>query len=320
MNILHTADQTMMNVATIAGRVAVSRAPILISGESGTGKELLAQLIHEKSQRSKGPWVALNCAAIPEGLLESELFGYDRGAFTGANNRKAGFFELAHGGTLFLDEVAEFPLGLQAKLLRALQNGEIQRVGATQPTKVDVRIIAATHRDLSQRVKDGLFREDLFYRLNVIPLRIPALRERPRDIELLTTLFIERACHSNGLEQKKVHAEALAKLKAWAWPGNVRELQNVIERAVLLSSHPVILASDIVIDSSSLEPGVGTGLRVGMTVSEAERLLILKTLEHTEQNRTQAAQILGISIRTLRNKINEYRNDFKGEGYHEQVV
>lgn len=304
--VIHTADPKMKKILEIAESIATSRATVLIQGESGTGKELLAQYIHTKSNRSSKPFVALNCAAVPDGLLESELFGYERGAFTGADNRKIGKFEMAHQSTFLLDEISELPLNLQSKILRVLQEGEVERLGGVKPVRVDVRIIAASNKNLSDMVRAGQFREDLFYRINVIPVEIPPLRSRVKDIDLLGQLFTEISCAENGLSLKYLTNEAKEKLRSWKWPGNIRELQNVVERAVLLSSTSELLASDIEIEG--MHEGENTeDLRVGMTVQEAERLLIMKTLEYTSQNRTQAAHILGISIRTLRNKLNEYR-------------
>lgn len=306
-SVIHTSDGKMQQILEMAENVAGSRATILITGESGTGKELLARYIHAKSNRANRPFVALNCAAVPEGLLESELFGYEKGAFTGANQRKPGKFELAHESTFLLDEISELPLLLQAKLLRVIQESEVERLGGQAPVRVNVRLIATTNRSLHEMVEDGLFREDLFYRLNVIPIEIPPLRKRVRDIELLSRLFIEMSAADNGLASKQFSAEALKKLMDWHWPGNIRELQNVIERGVLLSKGSTIEDSDIHLEEAKPLTTDEKDLKPGMTVSEAERMLILKTLDFTGQNRTKAAQMLGISIRTLRNKINEYK-------------
>jgi transcriptional regulator with PAS, ATPase and Fis domain len=308
MRFIHTEDVNMKNILMMAENVAPSRASIMIEGESGTGKELLARFIHAKSNRSAREFFALNCAAVPEGLLESELFGFEKGAFTGADARKLGKFECAHQSTLLLDEISELPLLLQAKILRVLQEGEIERLGGQKPIKVDVRIIAASNKDLKQMVAQGQFREDLYYRLNVIPLAIPPLRQRMRDIELLARLFADISAKENGLESRVLDDSAIKKLREWRWPGNVRELQNVIERSVLLTSESVITADLIKIDGFETQIREKS-LQPGMTVQEAERLLIMKTLEYTDQNRTQAAHLLGISIRTLRNKLNEYRED-----------
>ena len=305
-SVIHTADSKMQQVLQMAESVAGSRATVLINGESGTGKELMARYIHAKSNRSNKPFVALNCAAVPDGLLESELFGYEKGAFTGADQRKPGKFELANDSTFLLDEISEMPLLLQAKLLRVIQEGEVERLGGQAPVKVNVRLIATTNKSLHEMVERGEFREDLFYRLNVIPLEIPPLRKRVKDIELLSRLFVEMSSAENGIEAKSFSGEAMKKLLHWDWPGNVRELQNVVERTVLLSQAPMIGEQEISIKDYG-RSREERGIKPGMTVSEAEKLLILKTLDFTGQNRTKAAQLLGISIRTLRNKINEYK-------------
>ena len=304
-SLIHSTDLQMQEILKIAESVAASRATILIQGESGTGKELLARFIHAKSNRAQSRFLALNCAAVPENLLESELFGYEKGAFTGADQRKIGKFELANQSTFLLDEIGELPLALQAKILRVIQEGEVERLGGSHPIKVNVRLIAATNKNLSELVKNGQFREDLFYRLNVIPLEIPALRERPKDIAFLSRLFLETSCNQNGFPIKSLTKESEDKLLSWDWPGNIRELQNVIERSVLLTKNTQLSANDILI--TNYVPQKIKSLNAGMTVSEAEKILILNTLDHTNQNRTQAAQLLGISIRTLRNKINEYK-------------
>jgi two-component system response regulator FlrC len=325
---IRTQDPEMLRVLKLADNVASSRATVLIQGESGTGKELLAKYVHAQSPRANRRLVAINCAAVPEGLLESELFGHEKGAFTGAHQAKPGKFELAHESTLLLDEMSEMPLLLQAKLLRVIQEGEIERLGARHPQKVNVRIIATTNRDLASMVRRGEFREDLYYRLNVVPLRIPSLRERQQDILDFARFFVEVSCHLNGRPLRPLSEAATSKLQSWTWPGNIRELENVIERAVLYASGDKIELTDLAIEEniglnapnlaqsvSDLQAaalvgvsgsGAGFGVSPGMTVSEAEKLLIMKTLEHTAQNRTKAAKLLGISIRTLRNKLHEY--------------
>lgn len=309
--LIRTEDPEMIRVLKTAENVANSRATVLLRGESGTGKELLARFIHAKSTRAAKRLIAVNCAAVPEGLLESELFGFEKGAFTGAHQSKPGKFELAHDSTLLLDEVSEMPLLLQAKLLRVIQEGEIERLGARSPLRVNVRLIATSNRDLSAMVRRGEFREDLFYRLNVVPLQIPPLRERPRDIHGLAKFFTQVSNHLNGRAIQSISDAALQKLMTWKWPGNVRELENVIERAVLLCQGNQLDIGDIEIsgyDEQKSEAPVAGGLQInaGTTVQEMERLLILKTLEHTQQNRSRAAVLLGISIRTLRNKLHEY--------------
>lgn len=303
---IHTSDQEMMKVIQIAENVAQSRATILITGESGTGKELLARHIHNKSARRNKPFVAVNCAAVPDNLLESELFGFERGAFTGADRSKMGKFEMAEGGSFLLDEISELPLALQAKLLRVIQEGEVERLGATQAKKINIRLVATTNRDLSKMVSEGLFRADLYYRLNVIPLSVPPLRHRPKDIRYLAQLFAEVSSLINNLPTRHLNQSAVQKLMQWNWPGNVRELENVMERSVLLSKSVQLSDSDILIEG--FKPVRQAELTAGMTIHQAERALIFKTLEHTHNNKTQAAQLLGISIRTLRNKLNEYRS------------
>jgi two-component system response regulator FlrC len=306
---IQTADPEMNRILLLARNVAPSKATVLICGESGTGKELLARYVHSKSPRATKRFVAVNCAAVPEGLLESELFGYEKGAFTGAGSSKPGKFELAHNSTFLLDEISEMPLLLQAKLLRVIQEGEIERLGAKQPQKVNVRLIATTNRNLVEMVKEGSFREDLYYRLNVIPLNVPPLRSRPRDVEMLSKFFLEVSSYMNGRVPKTLSEEAAQKLLSWNWPGNVRELENVIERSVLLSTQLQIQASEIFINdlvSATPLPDATPAFKPGMTIGEVEKNLILQTLEHTKQNRTRAAELLGISIRTLRNKLNEY--------------
>lgn len=303
---VRTNDPEMLRLLQLATNVAASRATILITGESGTGKEVLARFVHAKSPRAPKRLVAINCAAIPADLLESELFGYEKGAFTGAVQAKAGKFELANHSTFLLDEVSEMPIALQAKLLRVIQEGEVERLGGKAPIKINVRLIATSNRDLAQMVRNGEFREDLYYRLNVIPLAIPALRDRPRDVVELARFFAEVSGLVNNRSDKRLSSEAIEKLRAWRWPGNVRELENVIERAILTSAASEITAKEIDITGfGEAAPAVGE-LRAGMTIEEAERRLIMKTLEYTSQNRTKAAQMLGISIRTLRNKLHEY--------------
>ena len=309
---IKTLDPKMLNLLNIANNVSNSKATVLITGESGVGKELFARYIHTNSVRSKNIFMAVNCAALPENLLESELYGYEKGAFTGADSRKIGKFELANGGTFLLDEISELPLILQGKLLRVLQEGEIERVGGKSPIKIDIRLLATTNRSLQEMVKEGLFREDLYYRLNVVPLEIPPLRKRAKDIELLSDFFCHSSCTKNQISIKELSQSAKKKLSQWNWPGNIRELQNVIERSVLISSSQILNYEDILIENFQVQD-IQKSLEYypGVTVSQMEKSLILNTLEYTMQNRTKAAELLGISIRTLRNKINEY----KEEGY-----
>jgi two-component system response regulator FlrC len=308
---LITVDPVLNRIMQTATNVAPSKASILISGESGTGKELIAKYLHQKSPRCNHRFVAINCAALPEGLLESELFGYERGAFTGAVNQKIGKFELASGSTILLDEISEMSIPLQAKLLRVLQEEEVDRLGGRSPIKVNLRVIATTNRDLRSMVKAQTFREDLFYRLNVIPLQIPALRDRPGDIILLAQHFVQMSAILNQKQGVSLHPEALEKIKSWSWPGNARELENVLERSVLISQSGEIRPEEILIDRQNdnvIEPKP-VSLQSGITIAEMERQLIFKTLGDTRQNRTQAAKILGISIRTLRNKLHEYNRE-----------
>ncbi|HFD15942.1 MAG TPA: sigma-54-dependent Fis family transcriptional regulator [Rhodospirillales bacterium] len=303
-------DPVMLETLRLARRYAPADASVLITGESGTGKEMLARFLHANSRRAGGPFVSVNCAAIPENLLESELFGHEKGAFTGAVARRIGKFEEASGGTLLLDEISEMDIRLQAKLLRAIQEREIDRVGGSSPVRVDIRVIATSNRDLERAVAEGGFREDLYYRLNVLSLHLPPLRERPADIEALARHFAKKHAAANGLPDRPLTADALARLRAHPWRGNVRELENCIHRAVLLAQGEVIDASAIDLRTPSSAPEAptvsGAAPLVGRTVAEMERDLILQTLQHTLGNRTQAASILGISIRTLRNKLRQY--------------
>ncbi len=361
--VILTQDPALGETLALARRAADSRATILIQAESGTGKELLAKLIHGSSPRRNGPFVAINCAAIPENLLESELFGYEKGAFTGATGTKAGRFEQADGGTLVLDEVGELPLGLQGKLLRALQERTVDRLGGTRPIAVDVRLIALTNRDLQAEVKAGRFREDLYYRLNVIPLDLPPLRSRPGDLDLLAAHFAERYARENDRPVQELAPSFFAALARHGWAGNIRELENVIQRCVVLSQGQRLSQRDLhwLLPPESLEglpedpperavappvreagrrersgsmptaaevelpPGavvadprapltglpLGTPvvLPLGLSLPELERFWLLSTLSALKGNRTHAAEQLDIALRTVRNKINEYRAD-----------
>jgi DNA-binding NtrC family response regulator len=305
-------DPAMAATVRRAEQVAASEASVLILGESGTGKEVLAHHLHRRSRRASGPFVALNCAAIPEQLLESELFGHEKGAFSGALARRVGKFEAADGGTLLLDEVSEMDVRLQAKLLRALQEREIDRVGGSAPVRVNVRILATTNRDLATEAAKGRFREDLYFRLNVVSLRVPALRERPGDIPALAEHFARRYAEVNGLPPRPLSELALARLVAHSWRGNVRELENTIHRAVLLADGAEIGPDAVELGAPADRPviagGTGNpiGALVGRRMDDVERDLILETLGRTLGNRTHAATILGISIRALRNKLREY--------------
>jgi len=318
-------DPRMAQTLKLAEQVSGSDASIMITGESGTGKELIARFIHNKSKRSDKRFVAVNCAAIPENLLESELFGHEKGAFTGAVARRIGKFEEANGGTLLLDEISEMDVRLQSKLLRVLQEKEIDRVGGNQPVKVDVRILATSNRTMEDEIRKGTFREDLYYRLNVVTLALPALRERPLDIAVLADHFVKRYTESNGLPTRPLSAEVRQMLTRHVWRGNVRELENCMHRAVLLATGAEIGPDAIILSGGGVgtnpDPlvaqaasaaasviGGGRGM-VGKTVAEVERDLIIDTLSHCLGNRTHAANILGISIRTLRNKLKQYNDE-----------
>ena len=309
-------DPKMAEVLKLAAQVALSDATILITGASGTGKELVTRLVHAKSGRKGGKFIAINCAAIPENLLESELFGHEKGAFTGAVAQRLGKFEEASGGTLLLDEISEMDPHLQAKLLRAIQEKEIDRVGGSKPVPVDVRIVATSNRNIEDEVAKGNFREDLYFRLNVINLKIPALSERPGDIPVLAEHFVAKYAEANGMPALPITKEVLKMLAGYTWPGNVRELENTMHRAVLLSTGDEIESKAIILGgieagSNGTQPAgdgedASTAGLVGRTVADVERELIIETLHHCLGNRTHAATILGISIRTLRNKLKQY--------------
>ena len=318
---LVTRDPSMQSVLALADQVAPSDASILITGESGVGKEVMARYVHQKSRRASRPFISVNCAAIPENLLESELFGHEKGAFTGAVARRIGKFEEADGGTLLLDEISEMDGRLQAKLLRALQEREIDRVGGSRPVKVNIRILATSNRDLAAAVKSGAFREDLFYRLNVMNLRLPPLRERPSDVIVLAEYFVKKYAAANGVPERPLSAIARQRLLSHRWPGNVRELENAMHRAVLLATGPEIEEFAIRLPdgqpmsapadaqtarTASIAAEAVSRSYVGQTVAAVEQQLIIDTLSHCLGNRTHAANILGISIRTLRNKLKEY--------------
>jgi DNA-binding NtrC family response regulator len=302
-----TQDKAVLAMLEMAKRVAPSTATVLITGESGTGKELLAAFIHGHSHRSSEPYTAINCAALPEQLAESELFGHEKGAFTGAFSRKIGRFESADNGTLVLDEITEMALPLQAKLLRALQEKEIVRVGGTRAIPIQARVIAVSNRNMPEAVRSGLFRADLYHRLNVIPLTIPPLRERKSDIALLADLFLKRFSSQNSTPMQRISGPAMAALTAYPWPGNVRELENTIQRGVLIGDGDEMLPDHLMLDASLDVSFPTASVRAGMTVREMEKELIFNTLDDVNDNRTHAAKMLGISIRTLRNKLNEYQ-------------
>ncbi|MBL7195976.1 MAG: sigma-54 dependent transcriptional regulator [Pseudomonadota bacterium] len=303
-----TKNKEMKHLLQMAREVADSRASIFIQGESGTGKELFARYIHHYSTRRQNTFIAINCAALPETLLESELFGHEKGAFTGAISRKKGKFELANQGTLLLDEISEMDYQLQSKLLRVLQEREIDRIGGMDPVPVDVRFIATTNRNIEEQIAQGKFREDLYYRVNVIPFRLPPLRERIDDIPLLADYFIEKYCKIDKRSVKGLTAEAMASLMQLPWKGNVREFENMIERAVLMCRGDLIDEKTLFTISGS-RPTENSGYRFmpALSLKEMERSVIFRALDQTDGNRTHAAEMLGISVRTLRNKLNEYK-------------
>lgn len=306
----------MLNLLKTAEKIAPRRSSVLIQGESGTGKEVIARYIHKNSDRRSGPFIGVNCAALPETLLESELFGHERGAFTGAVTRKKGKFELADGGTLLLDEISEMALSIQAKLLRVLQEREIDRVGGQFSIPVDVRIVATTNRDLEKETKKGNFRIDLFYRLNVVPLKLPPLRNRPDDIVPLAEFFLKKHCCFNHIEAKSLSPEAEDFLRQRNWPGNVRELENLMERATLLVDPEVIQVQDLELISNAEDHTEcqHVGNNQILSLRELEKRAILQALNVRNGNRTHAAKVLGISVRTLRNKLHEYEKELDMEG------
>jgi DNA-binding NtrC family response regulator len=318
-------DPAMARVVHLAEQIAPSDASVLITGESGTGKEVMAKYLHSKSKRASRAFISVNCAAIPENLLESELFGHEKGAFTGAIGRRIGKFEEASGGTLLLDEISEMDVRLQAKLLRAIQERLIDRVGGTRPVPVDIRIIATSNRNLNEAVRNGSFREDLLFRLNVVNLKLPPLRERPGDIAALSDHFVDKYAKANGLPGRVLSPAARQALLGAPWPGNVRALENTLHRAVLLSQgneigpdaivmpdgaglSAVVRPASLATQAAQVAESISRSM-VGRTVADVERDLILETLDHVLGNRTHAANILGISIRTLRNKLNQYADE-----------
>ncbi len=305
-------DKKTESILKMAKQIAPSEANILLTGESGTGKEIFSRFVHDNSKRTNKKFVAVNCAAIPETLLESELFGYEKGAFTGAVARRIGKFEEASDGTLLLDEISEMDIKIQAKLLRAIQEKEIDRIGGKSPIKVNTRIIATSNRNLDEAVKNGTFRQDLYYRLNVVNINIPPLRERMDDVMVLAKHFAKKYSELNDIPLKPISKEAEQKLLNYRWPGNVRELENTIHRAVLLSTGEEIDENAIILDDLSAvisQQAEETQNFSGNTLANMERNLIIDTLKHTMGNRTIAANILGISIRTLRNKLKQYQDE-----------
>lgn len=297
------ASTSMQKILDEIKKVALSNASVFITGESGTGKEVIAKALHQLSLRKDRPFIRINCAAIPENLLESELFGYEKGAFTGANERKEGKFEVGDTGTILLDEITEIPLSLQPKLLRAIQEQEFERVGGTKPIKVNLRFLATSNRNLEEAVQKKIFREDLFFRLNVVPIHIPPLRERKEDILPLAEFFLKKFCLENHKPLKTLSPSAKEKLFSYPWPGNVRELCNVMERLVVLEDEEELLDSHIHLKKNQEKEN---SFQVGLSLKEMEKQLIQKTLSHYKNNRTQTAACLGISIRTLSSKLREY--------------
>ena len=318
-----TCSPVMEGILKQARDIAASNATVLIQGESGTGKELLAAYLHRYSLYPDAPYLAINCAALPETLAESELFGHEKGSFTGAAGRKIGKFELVKKGTLVLDEISEMPLPLQAKLLRVLQEKEIDRVGGNHPIPIDARVIAISNVDLKQAVKGGQFREDLYYRINVIPLTLPPLRQRKEDIAMLAQHFVEKYCRLNRKAVVSISPQTLTVLSNQTWVGNVRELENTMERAVLIGNGQPITPSNLLLEPPEPDTESTDSFRItaGRTVRQMEKELIFRTLEDVKDNRTQAAELLGISIRTLRNKLREYRDETKdGTNAHKRNI
>jgi DNA-binding NtrC family response regulator len=298
------ASPSISRVKKLIGDLANSETPVLIRGESGTGKELVAKAIHTTSKRAEGPFIAINCAAIPESLLESELFGYERGAFTGASRKKLGHFQLANGGTLFLDEIGDLPGSLQSKLLRVIENHQITPLGGEKETDIDIRLISATHQPLEQDIRDGLFREDLYYRINVFPIELPPLRERREDIAALTRHLLSGL----GRDPSDVSEEALRKLQMYDWPGNIRELRNVLERAVIVKPEGPVLGDDVILGTSSTASSDDEPVET-LSLGEMEKQMIVKVLRLTSGNKSEAARLLGITRRALYGRIERYGLD-----------
>ena len=302
--------QKIKEIQSTIEAVASSRSTILVTGESGTGKEMIAKSIHALSNRAGGPFVKVNCAALPESLIESELFGHEKGAFTGALKTRLGKFELANGGTILLDEIGEMPLGMQAKLLRVLQEREVDKIGGDVPVLVDIRLIATTNRDLMKEIENGNFREDLYYRLNVFHFELPPLRERRDDVPELVNHFIGKYNDENGFSVSGISSSALESLKKYNFPGNIRELENIIERAVVLTRSGELNENSLQFGRAKEIPvEISKGLVAGKTIAQVEKELIYATLEHCKNNKTQAAEMMDISVRTLRNKLKEYGDD-----------
>lgn len=305
-NIFVTQDVETRRLLDHVALVAPSCASILVLGESGTGKERLSQYVHQCSNRHDRAFVAVNCAAIPEGMIEAELFGHEKGAFTGATGSRPGKFELAHGGTLLLDEITEMPMHMQAKLLRVIQEGEVDRLGGNSPIKVDVRIIATSNRDINEAISKGEFRQDLYYRLNVVTVFLPPLRNRPDDIRPLAEHFLERFSEMYGKAPPRISDACMQYLQQYGWPGNAREIENCMHRAFLTCTGDQLQVEHLHLEGSS-EPGgnQGSEIKAGISIHDMEQALIKQTIRHVKGNRTEAAKLLGISIRTLRNKLRE---------------
>ena len=303
-------SKVMKDIFSLIAKVAKSKATVLIHGESGTGKELVARAIHYNSPRSENSFIKVNCAALPETLLESELFGHEKGAFTGAGTKRLGRFELADKGTLLLDEISEITPEIQAKLLRVLQEREFERVGGMRSINVDVRMISTTNRNLTEEIKNGTFREDLYYRLNVVPVHLPPLRDRKEDIPLLAEYFLDKYCKENGREKMTISEDAVKEMVNYSWPGNIRELENIIERAVVICEDqtlkPEHFSKGMLVQGNS---SAGSQFEAGLSLREMEKRLIVETLNRENGNRTKTADVLKISIRTLRNKLNEYESE-----------
>jgi two-component system response regulator AtoC len=299
----------MKKILSDVSKIAASNASVFINGESGTGKEVIAHAIHFQSSRSENPFIKVNCAAIPAPLLESEFFGHEKGAFTGAINKKLGRFELADKGTLLLDEISEIPLELQPKLLRAIQEMEFERVGGVRSTKVDVRLISTSNRSMKEAIEQKIFREDLYYRLNVVPIHLPPLRDRKEDILPLASYFLEKLCGENNKPLKKLSSESQAKLLAYPWPGNIRELANVMERSIVMNHAEILYPEHLTLEEQDPRTPAPPAICFpsGITLQEMEKRLILQTLADQQNNRTKTAHVLGISIRTLRNKLQQYQ-------------
>lgn len=303
-------SEIMKQILSAVIRIAKSHASVFITGESGTGKEVIAHAIHYNSLRAHSPFIKVNCAAVPDTLIESEFFGHEKGAFTGANMKRLGRFELANGGSLLLDEVTEIPLMLQAKLLRVIQEQEFERVGSSRPVKVDVRLISTSNREIKKIIASNLLREDLYYRLNVVPIHLPPLRDRKEDIIPLAEFFLEKACHDNQKEIRKFTAAAKKKLLAYSWPGNIRELANVIERSVVVDDSPIIDIEHLYLDNNEaitfLQGKLDLSFPKGISLQELEKRLIVETLQSHQNDKSKAAEVLGISPRKLRNKLSDY--------------